>query len=219
LVRLWAAAIVTPIEKGFVALQHSASETWHEYFYLRGVRRENADLKQQLDQLRIEQVRLREDANQAHRLQSLLLFKEQFVSQTLAAQVIGSSGSDQSRLLYLDKGSGDGIKPDMAVVTPDGVVGKVIRADHGTSTVLLINDQLSGVGAMLEKSRLQGIVRGTPSGALLLRNIMNDEKVEVGDLVLSSGGDRVFPKGMPIGRIKSVAGSNDIFFNIEDRKS
>ena len=168
-----------------------------------------------LDQLRIEQLRLREDAGQAHRLQNLLAFKEQFVSQTLAAQVIGSSGSDQSRLLYLDKGSADGIKSDMAVVTPDGVVGKVIRADHGTSTVLLINDQLSGVGAMLEKSRLQGIVRGTPSGALLLRNIMNDEKVEVGDLVLSSGGDRVFPKGMPIGRIKSVAGSNDIFFNIE----
>ena len=101
------------------------------------------------------------------------------------------------------------------MITPDGVVGKVIRVDRGSAQVLLINDQLSGVGAMLEKSRLQGIVRGTPSGALLLRNIMSDEKVEVGDLVLSSGGDRVFPKGMPIGRVKTISTTNDIFYNIE----
>ena len=215
LVRLWATAIVTPIEKGFVAVEHSAGDLWHNYVYLRGVRRENAELKLQLDQMRIEQTRLREDAGQAHRLQNLLGFKEQFVSQTQAAQVIGSSGSDQSRLLYLDKGSDDGIKADMAVVTPDGVVGKVIRAFGHSSQVMLISDQLSGVGAMLEKSRLQGVVRGTPSGSLLLRDVMSDEKVEVGDLVLSSGGDRVFPKGMPIGRVKTISSGPELFYNIE----
>ena len=81
--------------------------------------------------------------------------------------------------------------------------------------MLLINDEQGGVGALLEKSRLQGIVRGTASGNLVLHNIMNDEKVEKGEMVLASGGDRVFPKGMPIGHVKTIRNGADIFFDIE----
>lgn len=215
LIRVWAAAAITPLERALVGAQQGVSYGWHNYFWLRGVRTENEGLRLQIEQLRLQQARLREDAAQAHRLQLLLAFKEQFVSQTIAAQVIGTSGSDHSRLVYLDKGSSDGLRPDMAVVSPDGIVGKVLRVFPGSAQVLLINDEQGGVGALLEKSRLQGIVRGTPSGGLILHNIMNDEKVEPGELVLASGGDRVFPKGMPIGRVKNVRNGADVFFDIE----
>lgn len=215
LLRVWSASAVTPLERAVVGAQQGLSYGWHNYFYLRGVRTENEGLRLQIDQLRLQQARLREDAAQAHRLQALLAFKEQFVSTTIAAQVIGTSGSEHSRLITIDKGANDGIHADNAVVTPDGVVGKVIRADKTTSQVLLINDEQGGVGALLEKSRLQGIVRGTPSGTLILHNIMNDEKIEPGEVVMASGGDRVFPKGMPIGRVKNVRNGADVFYDIE----
>src|SRR4029077_316663 len=125
--------------------QSGLGNLWTNYVYLRGVRQENRDLKFEIERLRPEQVRLSEDAEQARRLQALLGFKEQFISKTLAAQVIGSSGSEQSRVIYIDKGTRDGIKPDMAVITAEGVVGKVLRvSNRTTSQVLLINDQTSG---------------------------------------------------------------------------
>src|SRR6476619_8492844 len=138
LIRVWTVRAVTPFEKSLVWMQSSASGLWHNYFYLRGVRAENRELKQQIEKLRLEQVRLNEDAAQARRLQALLAFKEQFISQTVPAQVIGSSGSEQSRSIYIDKGSHDGIKQDMAVITADGVIGKVLRVFVTTSQVLLI---------------------------------------------------------------------------------
>jgi rod shape-determining protein MreC len=215
LIRIWTSAAITPLERAVVGMQQGLSYAWRNYFDLRGVRVENEGLKLQLDQLRIQQVRLREDAAQAHRLQALFRFKEQFVSQTIAAQVIGTGASEHSRVIYIDKGTEDGLRTDMAVITPEGIVGKIIRADKTTSQVLLINDEQGGVGAILEKSRLQGIVGGTPSGALILHNVMNDEKVDVGEPVVASGGDGVFPKGMPIGRVKNIRNGPDVFFEIE----
>jgi len=178
------------------------------------VRRENRELKAQIERLRIEQVRLSEDAAQARRLQALLGFKEQYIAQTVAAQVIGSSGSDQSHVVYIDKGSNDGIKPDMAVITPDGIVGKVLRVVHSSSQVLLINDPSSGVGAILQSSRLQGILQGTAAGEVMLRYVMSDEKVAPGEQVLTSGGDRIFPKGLPVGTVQQTNPGSDLFLNI-----
>ena len=205
LIRVWAVTAVTPLEKGIVRLQTGVTNTWRNYIYLRGVRQENRDLQQQIQQLQLEQVRLKQDAEQSHRLQSLLGFKEQFIAQTTAAQVIGSSGSEQSRIVYLDKGSNQGIRRDMAVISGDGVVGKVILVFADTSQVLLINDQSSGVGAILEQSRLQGILKGKASGELILDKIMSDEEVKPGEKVLTSGGDQIFPKGLPIGTVAKVS--------------
>jgi rod shape-determining protein MreC len=205
LIRLWAVSMVAPLEKGIVRVQGGASGVWHNYFYLRGVRQENRDLREQIEQLRLEQVRLKQDAEQARRLQSLLGFKEQFIGSTKAAQVIGSSGSEQSRLVYIDKGSNDGIKNEMPVITADGVVGKVLSViDGSTSQVLLINDQQSGVGAILEQSRLQGVLKGRASGELVIDKIMTDEEVKPGDRILTSGGDRIFPKGLPVGTVAKI---------------
>ena len=237
-IRVWVVGAITPLEKLLVWTQGGVSGVWHNYVYLRGVRQENRDLRDEIERLRLEQVRLTQDAQQAQRLQSLLGFREQFISQTMAAQVIGTSGSEQSRLIYIDKGSRDGIAKiaddetdidkergdkekgrdrgkDMAVITSAGaVVGKVLYVNRSTSEVLLINDQSSGVGVILEKSRLQGILKGTASGKVVLDKIMNDEQIEVGEKVLTSGGDRIFPKGLLVGTVSDVSPGPESFLKI-----
>jgi len=215
LIRIWAVGAISPFERGLVWIQNGTGNIWHNYFYLRGVRAENRQLKEQIEQMRLEQVRLTEDATQAHRLQSLLAFKEQYISKTVAAQVIGSSGSDLSRVIYIDKGEKSGIKRDMAVITAEGVVGKVLLVYPNEAQVLLISDQSSGVGAILEKSRLQGVIRGTANGEIVLEKVMSDEQVQPGESVLTSGGDRIFPKGMPIGTVTKAGPGKDLFLNIK----
>jgi len=217
LIRIWAVGTVTPLEKTLSWIQTSCGGLWHNYLYLRGVRAENRELKSEIERMRLEEARVSQDADQAHRLQALLAFKEQYISQTIAAQVVGSSGSEQSRSVYIDKGARDGIKPDMAVLTKDGIVGKVLRVYHSTALVLLVDDQSSGVGCILEKSRLQGILRGTPSGAVVLEKVMSDETVPIGEQVLTSGGDGIFPKGLPVGTVIKVSPGSDLFLTIRVR--
>lgn len=215
LIRVWAIDAITPFERALVWVQTSSGNLWHNYFYLRGVRAENRQLKEQIEQMHLEQVRLSEDAAQARRLQSLLSFKEQFISKTVAAQVIGTSGSDLSRIISIDKGENAGIKTDMAVITSDGVVGKVFLVGPNLAQVLLISDQSSGVGAILEKSRLQGVIRGTANGEVALERVMSDEQVQPGEKVLTSGGDQIFPKGLPVGTVMKVENGKDLFLNIK----
>ncbi|HUI84435.1 MAG TPA: rod shape-determining protein MreC [Candidatus Binatia bacterium] len=214
LIRVWAVSAVTPFEKAAVHSQQWVKHLWTNYAYLRGVRRENRELRAELERMKIEQARLSEDARMARRVQALLAFKEQYVDSTVAAQVIGTSGSDQSRVLYIDKGSNDGIAPDMAVITPTGIVGKIVQVFPDSAQVLPINDQFSGVGAALRDSRLQGILKGAANGATTLQYIMSDEKVTPGEEVVTSGGDRIFPKGLPVGRVVSVEPGKDLFLNI-----
>ena len=215
LIRIWAVDAVTPFERSLVWFRNGSGSLWHNYVYLRGVRAENRELKQQIEQMRLEQVRLAEDAAQARRLQTLLAFKEQFISRTLAAQVIGSSGSDHSRIIYIDKGESAGMRRDMAVMTANGIVGKVLLVYPSVAQVLLINDESSGVGALLEKTRLQGVLRGTSNGEVMLERVMSDEQVPLGETVLTSGGDQIFPKGLTIGTVSKVGTGKDLFLNIK----
>jgi rod shape-determining protein MreC len=214
LVRLWTVAAISPLEKGIVHAGSALSYSWRNYFYLRGVRQENRDLKAEVERMKLEQIRMQQDAAQAHRLQLLLGFREQVISQTVGAQVIGTSGSEQSRSLYIDKGSHDGLNPDMAVITADGIVGKVLKVYPSTAMVLMINDQSSGVGVILAKSRLQGVLRGTAGGELVVEKVMADEQVPIGEQVLTSGGDTIFPKGMPVGTVTQVFPGAELFLTI-----
>jgi rod shape-determining protein MreC len=215
LIRIWAVDLITPCERGLIWAGNGTSNLLHSYLFLRGVRAENRELKEQIDKMRLDQVRLSEDAAQARRLQSLLGFREQFIVKPLPAQVIGSSGSDLSRSIYIDKGSNAGVAPDMAVITAGGIVGKVLRVYPSTSLVLMINDQSSGVGVLLEKSRLQGVLRGSPNGELILERVMSDETVAPGETVLSSGGDQIFPKGLPVGTVSKVSPGREMFLSIK----
>jgi rod shape-determining protein MreC len=214
LIRLWTVSAIAPLEKVIIWCQSGVGNLWQSYVYLRGVRQENRDLKFEIERLRLEQVRLSDDARQARRLQALLGFKEQYIAKTVAAQVIGTSGSEQSRSIYIDKGTDSGVQKDMAVITADGVVGKVLRAFGSTSQVLLVSDYSSGVGAIVDKSRSQGVVRGTPAGEVILANVMTGELVEPGELVVTSGGDQIFPKGLPVGTVMKVSPGADLFLSI-----
>jgi rod shape-determining protein MreC len=214
LIRVWATALVTPFEKAVVHTQKGVHDKWDGYIYLRHVDQENQQLRAEIDRMKLEQARLTEDASMARRIQTLLAFKEQYVDNTVAAQVIGTSGSEQSRVLYIDKGASDGIKTDMAVITPTGIVGKIVQVFPGSSQVLPINDQLSGVGAALKALRLQGILKGAANGTTTLQYIMSDEPVKPGEEVVTSGGDRIFPKGLPIGTVVSVEPGKDLFLTI-----
>lgn len=215
LIRVWTIDAITPFEKVIVRVQSGTVNIWHEYFYLRGVRQENRELKQQIERMQLEQVRLNNDAEQSRRLQALMGFKEQFISRTVAAQVIGSSGSERSRVIYIDKVATDGIGKDMPVITADGVVGKVLNVFRSSSQVLLIDDQTSGVGTILEQSRLQGVLEGTPNGEIILDKIMNDEQVQPGEKVLTSGGDGIFPKGLLVGTVETAVHGPESFLSIK----
>jgi len=219
IIRLWTVSAVTPLEKALVWCQNGLGGLWNNYIYLRGVRQENRDLKFEIERLRLEQVRLSDDAQQARRLQALLGFKEQYIAKTVAAQVIGSSGSEQSRSIYIDKGTSAGVEKDMAVITADGLVGRVLRAYGSSAQVLLINDQSSGVGVILDKSRLQGVIKGTAAGEVILEKVMTDEQVSPGDLIVTSGGDQIFPKGITVGTVMKVSPGADLFLNIRVKPS
>jgi rod shape-determining protein MreC len=213
-IRLVAVSALAPFERFLIYSGESARGVWANYIDLRNVRRENTRLKFESEQMRLESAREQEDARQARRIQALLGFKEQWIDTTVAAQVIGTSGTESSRLLYLDKGVKDGIRADMPVITPDGVVGKVLTVYGDTSQVLMINDPTSGVGATLVNSRLQGIVKGTATGEVQLNYIMGDEAVQSGEALVTSGGDRVFPKGLPLGTVAKVTMGRNLFLDI-----
>lgn len=204
LIRLWANAIVSPPEKAVEHSKTGAGSIWFNYFDLRHVRQENKDLQDEIDRLRLEQASLLEDARQGQRLQALLNFREKYVYKTTPAQVIGTSGSNLSRVFYIDKGKDDGIVRDMAVITPDGIVGKVREAYAHTAQVLAINDQSSGAGVILEKERIRGILRGNAAGQPQIVGILADQRIQPGEKVLTAGGDEIFPRGLPVGVVQKV---------------
>lgn len=204
LIRKWAITAVTPFEKAVVGTSRFFRRGWSNYIGLYDVRKRNQELEAELARMKLEQARLQTAADQNQRLQALLDFKEHYIGQTMAAQVIQSSGSEQSRVVIIDKGSRAGVAPDMAVITPGGIVGKVREVYPLSSQVLLVNDRESGAGVILQGSRLQGILRGTAFGELRVSDIMSDEKVEVGEQIVTSGGDRIYPKGLPVGTVATV---------------
>jgi len=209
LIRMWATSTVTPFERAAHAIGYGLSHGWTDYIDLRHVRRQNRDLQQQITRMRIEEAAIAEDAAQGQRLQAMLGFRERYVGATVAAQVIAASGSEQSRVLTIDKGSRDGIKPDMAVITQDGVVGKIRDVDPTTAHILEINDQTSGAGVILESTRIRAILRGTVAGGVQIGNLTADSRIKPGENVLTSGGDQVYPRGLPVGTVVSIVPDPD----------
>src|ERR1700733_1368392 len=205
LLRYWAVSIVTPFERFFHGIGYNVRHGWSNYIDLRHTREQNHDLQQQIARLRLEQAALSEDAIQGHRLQALLDFQQHYVATTVAAQVIGTSGSDLSRVIYIDKGREDGLKPDQAVITPDGIVGKIRDVFPHTAQVLLIDDQSSGAGVLLASSRIRAIIHGATGARVVITNLTPDSRIHARETILTSGGDQVYPRGLPVGTIESIA--------------
>ncbi len=204
LIRLWANALVSPPERIIQYFKLESGYLWQNYLDLRHVREQNNQLHQTIDRLRLELAALLEDARQGQRLQALLGFQQKYIYTTVAAQAIGSSGSDQSHVFYLDKGSADGLDRDMAVITPDGIVGTVREVFPHSAQVLAINDQTSGAGVILETTRIRGILRGNAAGQPQIIGILADRRIQPGEAVLTAGGDQIFPRGLPVGVVQKV---------------
>ena len=204
LIRLWANALVTPPEQIFHAAKLGSMSLWQNYLDLRHVREQNQDLQKTIDRLRLEQASLLEDAKQGQRLQSLMSFQEKYIYKTLVAQAIGSSGSDSSRVFVIDKGADFKLERDMAVITPEGIVGKVREVFPHTAQVLAINDQTSGAGVILETTRIRGILRGNALGQPQIVGILADNRIQPGEKVLTAGGDQIFPRGLMVGVVERV---------------
>jgi rod shape-determining protein MreC len=209
LIRLWANALVSPTERVIQSSKLEAGYLWQNYLDLRHVREQNGELQKTIDRLRLEQAALLEDARQGQRLQELLGFQQKYIYTTVAAQAIGSSGSDQSRVFYLDKGSADGLDRDMAVITADGIVGKVREVFPHSAQVLAINDQTSGAGVILQTTRIRGILRGNAAGQPQIIGVLADRRIQPGEPVLTAGGDQVFPRGLPVGVVEKVVRDPD----------
>src|SRR5579863_490762 len=204
LIRYWANSVVSPPEKALHSSGHGVSWFWNNYIDLRHVRQQNADLQKTVDRLRLEQAALLEDAKQGQRLQALLHFQEKYIYKTLPAEVIGTSGTDQSRVFTINKGNKDGVERDMAVITPDGIVGKVREVFPHTAQVLAVNDQSSGAGVILATTRIRGILRGNAAGQPQVEDVVRDQRIKAGESVLTAGGDEIFPRGMPVGVVDNV---------------
>ncbi|WP_419806257.1 rod shape-determining protein MreC [Terriglobus sp.] len=202
--RAWTAWTIVPVEKVFWRMGHTVRTAWHGYVDLRHVRQHDRDLQYQIDQLRLQEAGMLEDARQGQRLQRLLGFKEQYVGKTVPAQVIGTGSSDRARILIVNKGSNDGLQPDMAVITPDGIVGKLRDVYPNSSQLLLINDVSSGTGVLLTNVRSRGVLHGGPNGRVRITSLLPDDRIKPGEPVVTSGGDRVFPRGLNVGTVESV---------------
>lgn len=204
LIRFWALAVVAPPERLVHWAGSGVRDTWDNYVDLIGTKQKNRELLMQIDRLRLEQAGLAEQAQQVQQLQALLGFQQKYIYKTVAAQVIGASESDQSHLLILNKGSADGLKRDDAVITPDGIVGRLRDVFPHTSLLLEISDETSGAGVVLQQSRLQGVLRGNAYGQPVIKDMLPDSRIQPGQPVVTSGGDQIFPAGLAVGTVEKV---------------
>lgn len=200
-----------PIE-AVSSIDHAISELWAGYVGLQMVREENEQLRKDIELLRGQSSQLRESASATERLKSLLQFKEQAASAMVAAQVIGRDASNSYRSVILNKGESDGIKPDMGVVTPVGVVGRIVKTTGATAVVLLVTDPSNAIAGLIQRTRDEGIVEGTHQGLARLKYIPLLSTVREGDRVVTSGLVGGFPRGLPIGTIMRIDRSEGALF-------
>lgn len=209
LIRSWTVGAVSPFERAGSYGFGWFRDIWRNYFALRSAKKDNEDLRRENDNLKLRVSQLEGKAAEADRLAVLLHFRQSHAEVPMvAARVIGGSAGTASLTIALDRGERDGIRRNMGVITPDGVVGKVIETYPKTSQVLLLTDKESGVGAMLAESRSQHPVGGLGEPFISMKYVPNDDTVNVGERVITSGMDRIFPRDLPIGTITEIKSGN-----------
>jgi len=192
------------VQRGTMAMVGGVRNLWSGYVALKDAHRENDALKHELQIL---QVRLQEERAEAQRtdsLRQLLELRERAGLDTTAAEVIAAAASPDFRTVTIDKGTGEGLKTDMAVISPAGVVGRVILPSGRAAKVQLLIDRNAAAGALIERTRVQGVVEGFGDGSLRMEYVPGTADVKPGDLVVTSGIDGIYPKGFVIGTIESV---------------
>jgi rod shape-determining protein MreC len=208
LIKVWTVAIMRPFQYSVGGMVDSTARAWTNLRNLRSAQKQNQQLLAELMAARYQIQQLSERAAEAGRLRALLDFKARLPFPTLAAEVIASSPGEGSNAVFIDKGSKSGLTTDLAVIAPTGIVGKIIAVFPSTAQVLLITDPSSGVGCILEKSRVQGVLKGDNRNLCQLHYVMNEESVSAGDAVLTSGMDQIYPKDLPLGTVVEAREGN-----------
>jgi len=212
IVRQTLSVIVTPLERLILGTQSAVAGTWSHYVFLVGLNDENAELKKQVVDLRTENDRLKEDLALNARLREIFNYRETVPWHSTVAGIVAYDGGLWARTVTINKGAADGMIKDLAVISPEGVVGRVIEAGASTSTVLLATDVRSDIDVFVERTRIKGVAEGNGSDGLTLKYIMLDDDVAVGDRLLTSGITGIFPKGLVVGEILKIEKSKDNFF-------
>ena len=213
LIKIWAVAVFDPFERSLKGVTDATTWAWRTYGGLWRAQQENQDLRRELTTTRSQLQQVAEYAEESQRLRRLLDFKAHAPFQTVAAEIIAFSPGASSNAILIDKGVDYDLTPDLAVITPAGVVGKIVSVFHHSSQVLLITDPSSGVGATLERSRTQGVLKGVGNNLCQLDYVMNEESLSPGDAVVTSGLDQIYPKGLPVGTVLK-AGDGNIYKSI-----
>ncbi len=214
MIRVWSVTAVTPLARVLESIRSGAFGFFQNYFLLRDVHEENRRLKADLDRLKMENVFLKTELSMADRVKALAQFQSRSPSRTLASRVIATGANSNSRLVYVDAGSAAGVQRGMGVVTPDGIVGKVLAAYPTASEVLLITDPDFAAGVISQKSQARGTLKGQGYANCKVDYVPLQVKVEVGEMFYTSGDDRIFPKGFPVGKVLAVRRGQD-FLDIQ----
>lgn len=196
--------VFAEVQRAASSMFGSMQQGWQGYFALQQVREENERLRSEVGQL---QVRLQQEqalAQQSRALQQLLDLRQSIKLSTTAATVIGGGASADFRTMTIDKGSNNGLRQDQAVISPTGVVGRIIMPSGRASKVQLLIDRNAAAGAIVERSRAQGVVLGTGADRLRMEYVSSAADVKIGDRVVTSGIDGIYPKGFVVGQIESI---------------
>jgi rod shape-determining protein MreC len=198
---LW---IMRPLQVAAHATMNWVKEIQHSYATLSGYKAENERLRRRIADLEMERNRLLEAEATNRRLQQLLEFRSHLPSGGVTASIIAGSASSWFKSCLLDKGSADGVQKGMAVVTPWGVVGQVVAVAAHTAKVLLLTDANSGVDVLVQRTRARGIVSGSLDNGTIMKYVKRSEDIQIGDRLITSGSDGIFPKGVMVGTVTKV---------------
>jgi rod shape-determining protein MreC len=203
LIRVWAVTAVTPMARVIETVRSGAVDSLSNYISLHDLAGENKQLKKELGKLKLDNQYLTSELQSADRAVALTAFQAHSPSKMVAARVIatGTGASANSRVVFIDRGSGSGVMRGMAVITPDGIVGKLLAEYPTASQVLLITDPTFAAGVISQKHRVRGTVRGLGHSTCMVDYVQNEEQVEQGEWFYTSGDDGVFPKGLPVGSV------------------
>lgn len=204
---------MAPVQGAFVSAYRAGARALDRYVAVIGVKEENEEYKKALVAMKAENHRLREELRLTERLKALLRYREETGLPSTAAGIIAYNEARWTRTAVINKGSSDGIAPDMAVITRAGVVGRITEVTPTTATVLLNTDPRSNIEAMVERTRVRAIAEGAGSGGLILKYVRELDDVRVGDTVMTSGFSGLFPKGLVIGEVTAVRKGRDNFFD------
>jgi rod shape-determining protein MreC len=203
-IRVWTVTAVTPFARVVEGLRGGGLGFVRNYILLHDTNAENQKLREEVGRLKMDNIFLRNELNQADRAKALQLFQAKTPSKTLAATIIGSGAGSGSRVVFIDRGSAEGVERGMAVVTPDGIVGKVTAAYPTASQVMLITDADFAAGVISQKNGARGTLKGQGTPVCKVDYVPFEDKIEVGETLYTSGDDRVFPRGFPAAVVKAV---------------